>query len=240
MRHYRFLAAFALLCVLVYAIGPANAGVANPPTHEMPPNPARWCTATQLVPGTVRTTQIGDCPAPPPSSCPAGRITHGNVRYPNVSSTATLVNVDLRRFENIWGRGTVSEPIVLFPGRSGAVPAVSGWNVDGSYISAEFKPTDPSYYNQIRFSTYSQVPAGTELRLDVSISARCGNFAPPEPHCSRQNVSPGNDLLKIAVAPYANGCKLVAGRTYYLNLRPTNQRRVNGYLSTSNTVGRQP
>src|SRR5690242_3162908 len=74
MRNLKFLVAFALLCLFVSSIGPANAGVANPPNIPLPANPAGWCSATALVPGTTRTTQIGDCPAPPPTSCPAGRL----------------------------------------------------------------------------------------------------------------------------------------------------------------------
>lgn len=235
MRNLKFLAAFALLCTFVYCIGNAQAGVANPPNIPIPANPAGWCTATALVPGTVRTTQIGDCPAAPPSSCPAGRMTTGTIRYPNVPGGGVRNGADLTQFATIWGAARASDAPVPYPGRNGAVPAIQPWPA-GGYIAAKFRASaDVRDYVRIGYSTYYSGPL-----LTMAISQRCGDFAPANPNCITTNVGTGEAFKKIVTAPYTNGCPLTPGVDYYINLKIGTGAAYPQPLSTNNTVGRQP
>lgn len=221
MRNLKFLAAFALLCLFVSAIGPANAGVANPPTHELPPNPAKWCTATPVKPGTTLTTQLGDCPAPPPTACPAGRQVVADVCYNYSLATNTCArNVNVTEFANIWGRTSPTGPITPFPGAQ-FFAIIKNMQKDG-YIAAKFVagttlPPDASGM----FSHGETIPGPN---LTMSISTQCGSFSTPaEPICTRTNQGPGSLLTKWKV-PTAPGvaCTLIPGQTYYVNLKFTN------------------
>lgn len=235
MRNLKFLAAFALLCAFVYAIGPANAGVSNPPNIPIPANPAGWCTATALVPGTVRTTQVGNCPQSPPSVCPVGRMITGTIRYPNVPGGGVRNGADLTQYATIWGAATASAVPVPYPGANGAVPAVQPWPA-GGYIAAKFRASsNVRDYVVLRYSTYYSGPP-----LTIAISQRCGDFAPANPNCLTTNIGTGEGAKKIVTAPYTNGCPITPGVDYYVNVKQGTGAAYPQPLSTNVSIGRQP
>lgn len=219
----------ALLLASALLSAHAIAGVSNPPTYPTPPNPAGWCTAVPLQPGTLRTTQIGDCPQAPPTSCPAGRFTRGNIAYP--PHLATRNNVDLTVWENIWGHATTNDPTRAWPGVPGTSPIVKNMP-RGSYIAAKF--TVPSNAPSDWRGFYKNVSNFGGLSVDVSISQRCGDFTPVQQGCVNINVSPSDTgaMYWRMVNPTAFYCDLNPG-TYYLNIRNTNPNESNGNCSLS-------
>ncbi len=216
-----------------YAETNAGRGVSNPPNIPIPANPAGWCTATQLVPGTTRTTQIGDCPQVSPTSCPAGRLTVANIKYPNVPpSSAIRRNVDVTKYENIWGHASTVDTALPFPGRNGATPAIQ-WT-QGTYIAAQFvAPANTTTYETLRYSTYYSGPA-----ITMTVSERCGDMAPVNPNC-KSVANTGESFKKIVSFPYTNGCPVIPGRVYYVNMFLANGS-VPPYISTNLIIGNQP
>jgi hypothetical protein len=216
MRNLKFLVAFALLCLFVSAIGPANAGVANPPNIPVPTNPAGWCTATALVPGTVRTTQIGDCPAPPPDTCPAGRLTSAYIAVQSYTGGNRRL-MDVTQADNLFGYYSWSTGRLSYP-----------WKND--YTVFEF-PRAPAYIAGKFVVPLNSIPAqwGTFRNLetlpgpgiDFAISPRCGDFSPAAQYCAADNVYGGRALVadKLPGYPGIALCKLTPGATYYVNIR---------------------
>lgn len=154
-------------------------------------------------------------------SCPASpltRLTTATIRYPNVSSSMTRPNADVTRFETIWGHATNADTEQAWPGTNGAVPAIEGWGKT-QYVAAKFTvPTTvaPTAYEQLRYSTYYSGPA-----LTMAVSQQCGDFAPVNPNCVTTGVGTGDAFKKIVLSPYTNGCPLIPGQTYYINLKMT-------------------
>lgn len=222
MRNLKFLAAFAALCILVYSIGSAQAGVSNPPNIPIPPNAAGWCTATALVPGTTRTTQIGDCPQAPPTSCPMGRVLRASIAYP--PHLATRHNVDITQWVNIWGHASATDGITPWPGVPGTSPILKSIPRSG-YIAAQFTVPAGSQANGF----YKNVSNFGGLNVDMSISERCGDFAPVQPGCFKGNISPSDTGMVYwrMVNPTGFYCDLDPGKTYYTNIRNTMPTQVN-------------
>lgn len=228
MKKLSLVLAFAMVgCTSVSA--PAFAGVSNPPTYPTPPNPAGWCTSTQLVPGTVRTTQIGDCPGPALT-----RILRADIKYPNVPGSGIRRNVDVTQYAEIWGHANNTDTAVPFPGRTGSVPAVSGW-LANHYIAAEFiAPSNPRPYVVLGYSQYYSGPT-----LKIVVSDREGAFTSSQPNCV-SILNSGEWAYKIVISPYTNGCQLIPGRRYYVNMMPMNGAPWSNFLSTNITIGNQP
>lgn len=219
MRNLKFLVAFALLCLFVSAIGPANAGVANPPNIPLPSNPAGWCSATTLVPGTVRTTQIGDCPAPPPDTCPAGRQTQADVCYSYGPSNCAN-RTDVTKYDNVWGRGRPTDPITPFPGRN--VFAIFKNLQKTGYVALQFTvPATGLSPQQFAILNHAATTGGPNL--SASISTRCGDFTPPSSVCRAANVGNGANMLAWKLPGYAGPalCPIAPAGTYYLNIKIT-------------------
>lgn len=218
MRNLRFLAAFALLCAFVYAIGPVNAGVANPPNIPLPTNPVGWCSATALQPGTVRTTQIGDCPAPPADVCPAGRQTVAQVCYRY--GPADCINTDVTRFESLWGRTSASD-VTLDPFPGNQVFSIIRNMQKAQYLALKFTaPAGPlNLYGQMNTTETTSGPP-----TSYAISTRCGDFAPVDHRCRLANVLPGQPATAWKLPGYAGPalCPLTPGQTYYLNIKIAN------------------
>lgn len=217
MRNLKFLVAFALLCLFVSAIGHAHAGVANPPNIPLPSNPAGWCSATALQPGTVRTTQVGDCPQAPPTSCPAGRYTSGRVAY-----NYTLTNyrqTDLTKADNIWGRNSGAGGQVGMPWLN--YFAVFTHFPKTGYIAAEF--TVPHGMPAVQWGMFSHGETLPGPNLTMAISERCGDFSPATALCLRDNIGPGALLSrwKVPTATGVAACPVTPGRTYYVNIKMT-------------------
>ncbi len=207
----------------------ATRGVSNPPNIPIPTNPAGWCTATQLVPGTTKTTQIGDCPGPALT-----RILRADIKYPNVPGSGIRRNADVTKYAEIWGHANNTDTAVPFPGRTGSVPAVSGW-LANHYIAAEFiASSNTRQYVVLGYSQYYSGPA-----LKIVVSEQPGVFTSPNPNCVSV-LGSGESAKKIVISPYTNGCQLISGRRYYVNMKPDNGAPWNNFLSTNLSVGNQP
>jgi len=145
------------------------------------------------------------------------RLTAATIRYPNTGNT-TRPNVDLTHYENIWGHGTNSDTAVLWPGVNGSAPAVVNWGKT-QYIASKF--TVPAGFpatgfDKLRYSTYFSGPT-----LTMSVSSTCGDFAPSNGNCLTTGVATGGEFKKMVLSPATNGCPLMVGQTYFVNLKMT-------------------
>jgi hypothetical protein len=150
---------------------------------------------------------------PPPTCFIPGltRWSSGNIEY----STGIRTNVDLTRFENIWGHATNSDSTVPWPGRDSA-PAFMDWPKT-QYIAARFLvPVDfsASASGLFVYSTYYSGPL-----LTLAISTTCADFAPANPLCLASDRGNGDAFLKWLTPPLINGCPLTPGMEYFVNIR---------------------
>lgn len=177
-------------------------------------------------------------------SCPAGRLTNGTITYPNVPQGGSRPNADLTRFENIWGHANSTDAEQPWPGASGAVPAIAGWGKT-QYVAAKFTvPAGfvPNVYETLGVSTYNSGP-----ELTMSVSQQCGDFSTPtNQYCMKTGVDTGDYFWKVVVSPYTNGCPLIPGQSYYINMKMTAPQASDCggqsvcKLATTNQVGNQP
>ena len=221
-----------LLCFLVCGAAQAAAtdSRAAQPVYPLPaPGATGWCTNPAILSGQTKGVSLGPCAAPAMT-----RITRASIKYPNVPGSGVRTNVDVTKYENIWGHANHTDSAVLFPGRAGATPAVSGW-LANRYIAAEFvAPTNTLQYETINYSSYYSGP-----RLIYAISEREGDFNPSAQYC-KGSVGSGESFYKIVSAPFSNGCVITPGRRYYLNLMLQNGVVWNDYISTNLSIGSQP
>ena len=151
-------------------------------------------------------------------NCPAGRLTNATITYPNVPGGGSRPNADLKRFETIWGHANSSDAERPWPGAPGAVPKINDWPKT-QYIAAKFTlPVGfaPGVYERLGYSTYNSGP-----ELTMVVSQQCGDFTTPaNPYCTSTAYT-GEAFDKIVVSPYTNGCPLVPGQTYYINMKMT-------------------
>jgi hypothetical protein len=216
MRNLKFLAAFAALCVLVYSIGSAQAGVSGPPDKPIPANPAGWCTPMTLVPGTTRTTQIGDCPAPPPDACPAGRLTSAYLAVQSYTGGNRRL-MDVTQADNLFGYYSWNTARLSYPWKNDYT--IFEFPRTPAYIAAKFVvPLNSIPAQWGKFGNLETLPGPG---IDFAISLRCGDFAPVTPYCSASNVFGGRALLndKLPGYPGVALCKLTPGDSYYINIR---------------------
>jgi hypothetical protein len=218
MRNLKFLAAFALLCVFVYFAGHAQAA-SSPVTTPWPaPPPNGWCyrgPAPNVA--TDVTVTAGDCPAPPVSSCPAGRYTSGRVAY-NYALT-DYRQTDLTKADNIWGRNSAQGGQIDMPWLN-YFAIFTHFPKDG-YIAAQF--TVPTDMVAAQWGMFSHGESLSGPNLTMSISERCGDFNPATAICLRSNIGPGGVLTKwsLPTATSVAACDVVPGRTYYTNIKMT-------------------
>ncbi|MEO7431328.1 MAG: hypothetical protein ABIR62_04780 [Dokdonella sp.] len=142
----------------------------------------------------------------------------------------------MTRFENIWGHATNVDAAVLWPGTDGAVPAIMNWGKT-QYVAAKFTVpagVNPNLFNVLGYSTYFGEPLMT-----MSVSETCGDFSPPNPSlCLTSNVATGGGFKKMVIVPKTNGCPLIPGRSYFINLKmsdPTPAQCANQSICTIST-----
>jgi hypothetical protein len=194
--------------------------------------------STQSLPKVVTVTGASD------PSCPAGRLTNGTITYPNVPGGGSRPNADLTRFENIWGHANSTDAEQPWPGANGAVPAIAGWGKT-QYIAAKFTVPaafNPGVYETLGVSTYNSGP-----ELTMAVSQQCGDFSTPANQwCMKSGVDTGDFFWKVVVSPYTNGCPLIPGQTYYINMKMTAPLATDCggqsvcKLATTNQIGNQP
>lgn len=160
------------------------------------------------------------------SSCPAGQQTIGDLAYSVTFSDANTnpKNVDLTQFKNIWGRKSVSDTIVDFPG-------VNFYTIFKTldrtkYISAKFRvPT--SGINPGVVGSLSKGENYIGPYVTTSISTACGDFnqANLGPYCLTTNRGAAGAVLakwKLTTgSPGVFACALTPGQEYYLNIKVT-------------------
>lgn len=149
------------------------------------------------------------------------RLAKADIAYPNIPYSGQREGEDLRYYENIWGQATDTDTPVAWPGRNGSSPALlKFWK--SQFVAAQFtvpQGLPPGTYVRLGRSTYYSDPFAP---LEVAISATCGDFAPIDPACLTTGVGPGGSFKKMVLAPATNGCPLVPGSTYFVNVRMVN------------------
>lgn len=175
---------------------------------------------TQSAPATVAVGAVGD-------TCPAGRQTQATVCYNyNMANSACSANTDVTSFNNIWGRLSPSDSPIAFPGNQ-FFAIFKDFNKT-QYIAAKItvpaSGMDPTSFGII---THGETLAGPNLTM--SISDKCGDFSPTAPICLTTNTQGGQigAKWKLSTATQVNGCPLVPGQSYYLNIKATNPTQTN-------------
>ena len=147
-------------------------------------------------------------------TCPARRIERSDVTY----GAGTDADVDVTRFENVWGRGAASDPGQPWPGASGATPIIDEFTRDG-YVAAAFH-TAPDLPATTR-GLYKNVSYGGGPNLDFSLSVQCGDFSSALGGCLAVDI-PAADV-SLVYWRGANGtafyCALAPDTDYYVNVR---------------------
>lgn len=165
---------------------------------------------------TVVVTTLPDtdnCP-----STPMSRLTTASIKYPNVPSSGTRNNMDLTKFENIWGHMNSVDNSTLWPGVSGTQPAIIAWGKT-QYVAAKFHvPAGQSTlsYGFMGYGTYFSGP-----NLTMSISTICGDFAPANAQCVSTHAA-GESFSKWRIVPATLNCPLTPGQDYFINMRMDN------------------
>ena len=150
--------------------------------------------------------------------CPRLQQENSNLSYePDLSQLIT--NVDVTKYENIWGRSGRGAPIVLFPGVSHNVSILLNRDL---FVAAKFVvPTSGMSAGANGVMTHGQTNGGPPVTM--SISQQCGDFHPPSSQC-----------LVVGTANYGtlgywrlptgsgSGCVLTPGQQYYMNFKLTN------------------
>lgn len=179
-----------------------------------------------------------------PDQClsPAQRLTVATIKYPNIPpGTTTRTNVDLTKYENIWGHINSLDSAVLWPGISGAQPAIMGWGKT-QYVAAKFRVPVGQPTTSYGFLGYGSYFSGPSLTL--AISPTCGDFTPAIPQCVSTHNS-GEAFSKWRIVPATQNCPLTPGQDYFINMRmesptpevcaPNGQTTTACTLATNNT-----
>jgi hypothetical protein len=143
------------------------------------------------------------------SDCPAGRQITAEISY----GPGGTGEVDVTEWANIWGRTTLLEPPVPWPG-VGVAPIFVDFD-PATYVSAHFTVTDGTPQNWYGWLTHTEYNYGRDLA--AAISTACGDFNPPSPNCATVAVS-GQPVVPWSTSP-AMFCPLTPGVDYYLNLK---------------------
>lgn len=145
--------------------------------------------------------------------CPAGRQTQANLSIGGFTAT----NVDVRYWENVWGRANVWDPVVPWPGLSYSMPTILNFG-QNSYMALLFHVPANAPHNRFGWITHTEYNYGQDLT--VAISTECGDFHPPSNTCHADTRS-GQNLAPWRVNSSGNFCLLTPDTDYYLNLRIT-------------------
>jgi hypothetical protein len=154
--------------------------------------------------------------------CPRLQQENSNLSYmPDLSQLIT--NVDVTKYENIWGRSGAGMPISLFPGVSHNVAILLN---RGLFIAAKFTvPTSGMSAGANGYLTHAETNGGPPLTM--SISTQCGDFSPASTQCFRQETSSFGILAHWRLPTGSgNGCVLTPGQQYYVNFKLTNPNAV--------------
>ncbi|MEO7325023.1 MAG: hypothetical protein ABIW82_09365 [Dokdonella sp.] len=151
---------------------------------------------------------------------PASRQLLGTLCYTYaISGSSCSPSTDVTKFETIWGRNAPAGTPVLFPG-------LNYYNVIANmgattYISAKFVMPTSLPSNSSGILAHGGTLPGPNLTM--AISDTCGDFAPANTQCGpTADVPGGAGMGKWKLSTYAtNGCPLVAGQTYFINLKVT-------------------
>lgn len=195
--------------LLIFAI-PANAAGVD---YSVGAN--QYCAQTFAQTPQVMTFSgwaAGPCTAPPP---PAGLYASGRLSYGGRGGF--IVNADLTTWANLWGRAGVEGTPFPFPGASGATPV---WTPGrGQYTCSKFRTgAAGSVSGQIKNSSYY-----SQSVVDISLSTRCGDFAPAQTACVKTNVAKDDrPVLFFDIAgPGTFKCHLTPNTDYFENIKRT-------------------
>jgi len=141
--------------------------------------------------------------------CPAGRQLTAEISYGPGGTGA----VDVTEWANIWGRASLLEPPVAWPGIPVA-PTFVDFDAT-TYIAAHFTVADGTPQTWMGWLAHTDYNYGRDLA--VAISTACGDFNPPGSSCQVVAVS-GQPLVPWTTNPASAFCPLTPG-DYYLNLK---------------------
>jgi hypothetical protein len=154
--------------------------------------------------------------------CPRLQQENSNLSYePDLSQL--IMNVDVTKYENIWGRSGAGMPITLFPGVSHNVAILLNRTL---FVAAKFVvPTSGMSAGANGALTHGQTNGGPPLTM--SISQQCGDFNPASSQCLVVGTT-NYDTLGYWRLPTGsgNGCVLTPGQQYYINFKLTNPNAV--------------
>lgn len=149
-------------------------------------------------------------------ACPEGRILSSDVHW---DVGATLADVDLTQFENLWGRMSAADTPVAWPGVTGSTPTIEEFKRAG-YIAAAFHT--PSELSPTLVGLFKNLSYGRGPALDFSIGA-CGDFSSTLGACFVPNT-PAIDQSMMhwrTEQPTLFYCVVAPDTDYYVNLRLT-------------------
>jgi len=147
------------------------------------------------------------------AACPAGRVITTKLAHRYDIADATVRNVT--NADNIFGTFTDPNNPTAFPWDQGYTVFVAVRRAE--YVSAAFVvPADtPANQHGVIYKAET-VPGPQNI---VSISHRCGDFAPEAPNCAALSGGPGQAILAYKMAgSIGAGCELEPGGRYYLNI----------------------
>jgi hypothetical protein len=142
------------------------------------------------------------------------RATISDIRYPT-SGMSLRYDVDITKFENIWGHLNNSDSAVLWPGRNSSGPALRNFGKN-QFIAARFHvppgiaTTSSGFYG---YATYFSGPS-----VELAISSACGDFLPANPACVSTHGA-GESFGKWRIQPSALNCPLAPDTDYFVNVR---------------------
>jgi hypothetical protein len=183
--------------------------------------PKQTMLVSNMPPGTVCLFGSGfddsstDCRAiPPPGRTMFSSISYGI--YP-----ANRPWMDLTKYENIWGAGSVDAPILPWPGPTNASPVF--WQYNNGYTAACF--TVPLNAKNKMFGQYAHGLNPPGPNIDANFSVYPGDFSGTlGPGCEMKNwpddLSPGLYWQVNSTNP--SYCNMKPGAYYCLNTRVTN------------------
>jgi hypothetical protein len=209
--NWLFLLLFAAILGFAAYCGRARAADFNVLRNGAP----AFCAPALVVSGSTYDFR-GDCGVTPP---PANRLTRANVSYP--PSTAAR-SADLTRWEETFGRVSITLPGEAWPKAGGAAPQ---WTMrTNQMVCVPFTTTTVTGLSQLSMMSYY-----TAGNLDVSIARTCGDFG-GEPACSKGPIGAyASQFMVYRIGSSTSAfCGLAPLTTYYLNIRFHNQASTPG------------
>jgi hypothetical protein len=142
------------------------------------------------------------------SDCPGGRRLVAEVSY----GPGDTGDVDVTEWANLWGRASLSDPPVPWPGLPVAPTFVDFDRT--TYVAARFTVPEGTPTTWMGWLTHTDYHYGRNL--EASISTSCGDFSPSNAACWIDAMS-GQPIVPWRTSPGAF-CPLAPG-DYYLNIR---------------------